>query len=212
MLGLKGSAISGSEAAGREAAGEPAAMAGRAQAYALLQTLNARLLASNSATSTLEQWCASPEPAAGPAIHARRIEGADKPVTAEQRERLRVGPEEPVVYRRVELACGERILSEAENWYVPGRLDASVLKALEESDTPFGRAVLGLNPVRETFAVEVFWRPIEDAAEAGLAIPWRLFQHRALVFGPDRMPFSEVNETYTSGNLAFGSSGFGGVR
>ncbi len=119
-------------------------------------------------------------------------------------------------YRRVELACGQRILSEADNWYVPTRLSPEINAILETTDTPFGRAVRDLKPIRETFAVEMFWTPLPDGwedvqpplperPEAALAIPWRLFRHSALVFGVDHMPFAEVSETYTSEILAFGA-------
>ncbi len=207
MLGRKGAAISTGEIPALQSAPSPATS--QAQAFALLQTLNARLLASHSATSTLEQWRLERSSAGDAAIRARRVAVVDKPASAEQRERLEVGRRERVVYRRVELACGERVLAEAENWYVPSRLTAEIRKVLVESDTPFGRAVMDLHPVRETFAVEMFWRQEDASAASGqpgaeLAIPWRLFQHRALVYGENRRPFSEVNETYTREILAFG--------
>lgn len=181
--------------------------AARKKAFALLENLNARLLVSHSATSTLEQWCADTS-GKDAAIRAKHVAGVDKPASREQRERLQLGRNERAIYRRVELACGDCVLSEAENWYVPGRLNADINSVLEESDTPFGRAVMSLNPVRKTFAVEIFWRPEDQEPSAGpgarLSIPRRLFQHRALVYGPGGRPFSEVCETYTSGILAFG--------
>jgi hypothetical protein len=212
MLSRKGSAIPAGEAPTTQSPEWRPTRRTVAQSFALLETLNARLLASHSATSTLEQWCLGHGLTGDPAIRARRVAGIDKPASAEQRERLEVGPEERVIYRRVELAFGERVLSEAENWYVPSRLTAAIHKILAESDTPFGRAVMDLNPIRETFAVEVFWRPppLEPAGGATdepadeRAIPWLLFQHRALVYGENRRPFSEVNETYTREILAFG--------
>jgi chorismate-pyruvate lyase len=217
MRSRKGSAI----AAG-EATDWPGSRRTAAQSFVLLRTLNERLLASHSATSTLEQWslgalagalCDGADRGAQ-AIRARRVAGVDRPASAEQRARLAVGPDELVIYRRVELAFGDRVLSEAENWYVPSRLTAAIRKILAETDTPFGRAVMDLNPVRETFAVELFWRP-DDRPSGGLdkpvgsdAIPWRLFQHRALVYGEGRRPVSEVNETYTREILAFGDASF----
>jgi chorismate-pyruvate lyase len=185
------------------AAGEEMA---RKNDFALMQALNAELLAAQTVTSTLEQWCARRGLAGGQVVRAKRILGRDKPASLEQRERLRVGRSEPVVYRRVDLACGERVLTEAENWYVPSRLTAAIRQMLEDTDTPFGRAVMELDPVRENFLVELLWRPGEATREPEGAIPWRLFQHRALVFGPDRRPLAEVNETYTAEILAFGAS------
>ena len=207
MLGRKGAAISAGELPARSVAASPAT--GQARAFALLQDLNARLLASHSATSTLEQWSLERPSAGKAAIRARRVAGIDKPASSAQRERLEVARRERVIYRRVELACGERVLSEAENWYVPGRLTAEIREILARSDTPFGRAVLDLNPVRKTFAAEVFWRPEDGSGPleqpgSEFAVPWRLFQHRALVYGSDGRPFSEVSETYTREILAFG--------
>lgn len=203
MLGPKSAASPAGEIAARPTPASPAT--GLDHALDLLRMLNARLLASHSATSTLEQWRRERPSAGNSAIRARRVGGVDRPASATQRERLEVAPRERVVYRRVELACGERVLCEAENWYVPSRLTAEIREILANSDTPFGRAVTELNPVRETFAVEIFWRP-EDAGAAPpeADIPWRLFQHRALVYGPGRAPFAEVNETYTNEILAFG--------
>jgi chorismate-pyruvate lyase len=190
----------------RSAAGSSRETMARAEAFALMQTLNAELLAAQTVTATLEQWCARHGLAGDPAVRAKRIDGRDKPAFMEQRERLRVGPNEPIIYRRVDLACGERVLTEAEIWYVPSRLNAAIRNMLEQSDTPFGRAVMDLDPVRETFLVEILWRPGEGSQEPEGAIPRRLFQHRALVFGPDRQPLAEVNETYTAEILAFGAS------
>ncbi len=197
------------------AAGARDAMLASEDAFALMQTLNAKLLASHSATSTLEEWCARRGLGGDPAVRAKRIIGLERPASLEQRERLRVGRDEPIIYRRVELACGERVLAEAENWYVPRRLNDTIRKILADSDTPFGRAVQDLDPIRETFSVEIFWRPplqdfdastVAGRQEFEQAIPWRLFQHRALVFGPDRQPLSEVNETYTAAVLTFGAT------
>lgn len=212
--GLCALATSGGSEPLRTARAWPDTLLARVEALALIETLNASLLASHSATTTLDEWCASHKLAGEPAIRARIVAGMEKPLAAEQRQRLRIDEAEPVKYRHVQLACGEHILSEADNWYVPSRLSAEMNKVLETTDTPFGRAVHDLKPIRETFAVEFFWKPLPDGwelgpppadrPEAALSIPWRLFQHRALVYSADRQPFSEVNETYTSEILAFG--------
>src|SRR5580658_929156 len=129
----------------------------RIEALALLQTLNAQLLASRSATLTLERWCEAHRlaGAGAPQITAHLMGGAPPPATPEQRQRLGVGPGEPLKYRRVELRCGERVLSVADNWYVPSRLTPEMNRVLETTDTPFGKAVLTLQPARQTFAASV---------------------------------------------------------
>jgi len=46
-------------------------------------------------------------------------------------------------------------------------------------------------------------RPTADHPQQALAIPPKIFEHRALLYTPDLKPISEVDETYTSENLAF---------
>lgn len=185
----------------------------RVEALALVETLNATLLAARSATFTLDQWCAEHKLSSETKIHAQLIRGVEKPLTAEQRQRLEIDEREPVKFRHVELKCGERMLSEADNWYVPSRLTGEMNTVLDTTNTPFGRAVAALQPFRRTFAVDILWKPLADGWEARppladhpqkpLTILAQLFQHRALVITPDLKPISEVAETYTSENLAF---------
>jgi len=187
----------------------------RLEALALVQTLNAEILASRSATLTLEKWCSEHRLAGASAakIVARLIRGEAKPATAEQRQRLGVGPGEEVKYRRVQLLCGDRVLSEADNWYVPSRLTAEMNRLLDATDTPFGKAVLDLKPRRETFAATVLWWPLAEGWETkplpangkgdALAIPDALFEHRAVLYTEHRRPFSEVHEVYQRQLLAF---------
>lgn len=185
----------------------------RVESLALVETLNATLLAARSATFTLDKWCADHKLAADTKIHARLIRGMDKPITDEQRRRLQIGDNESVKFRHVELACGEHVLSEADNWYVPARLTPEMNRLLETTDTPFGRAIADLKPFRQTFAAAVLWKPLDDGWEERpppadrpgqmLAIPAHLFEHRALVYASDFKPVSEVDEIYTREILAF---------
>jgi chorismate-pyruvate lyase len=185
----------------------------RVEALALVQTLNATLLAARSATFALDKWCTDHKLSGETKIHALLVRGVDKPASSEQRRRLQVDQDEPVKFRHVELACGDRVLSEADNWYVPSRLTAEMNAVLETSDTPFGRAIADLKPFRRTFAVDILWKPLDegwelrpattDHAQQALLIPRKIFEHRALVFTPDLKPVSEVDEIYTSENLAF---------
>jgi chorismate-pyruvate lyase len=199
--------------AAQSAANWPDTFLARVEATAIVESLNATLLAARSATFTLDKWCADHKLGNETKIRARLIRDVDKPVTAEQRSRLQVGDEEPVKFRHVELACGSRVLSEADNWYVPSRLTTEMNQLLETTDTPFGRAIADLKPYRQTFAVEILWKPLPDGwelrppaanhPEETLPISHQLFAHRALLFTPERIPISEVAETYTSENLAF---------
>lgn len=191
----------------------PADYTGRLQALALLQTLNGDLLSHDSATLTLERWCGDHGLADPAKIVARRQTDIDKPVSPEQRQILGVGPDEPVRYRRVQLACGAHVLSEADNWYVPSRLTPEMNRVLDSSDTPFGRAVRGLRFQRRTLSAEMLWQPLPKgwerqpvqvfAKDAPVAMPEHVLQHRAILTLPDGTPFSQVVETYTSQVLAF---------
>jgi chorismate-pyruvate lyase len=214
-LNLCASAISAEPVVRRSGAPWPDTLLARVEALALIETLNASLLcASCTATEVLTKWCADHKLASEPVVHARRITGTEKPVSPEQRRRLHVGAEEEVTYRHVELTCGDHVLVEADNWYVPSRVGPEINHLLITTDTPFGRAVRDLKPARENFSVEMFWKPLPDGwelappadenPEAALEIPLRLFQHRALIYNAAHEPFSEVSEIYTREILAFG--------
>jgi chorismate-pyruvate lyase len=184
----------------------------RVEASLLLQTLNADLLSHDSATLTLERWCAEHRLASVPSIVAERVHGADKPPTDEQRRELGVSPTEAVRYRRVRLVCGDVVLSEADNWYVPARLTADMNRLLETTDIPFGRVVQALHFQRHTLSARILWpllpegwemRPLTDRQSSGeLTIPSQVLEHRAILNLSDGTPFSEVVETYTGNVLA----------
>ena len=186
----------------------------RLQALALLQTLNADLLSNASATLTLDRWCCAHDMANPPKIVADRVRGQDKPATSEVRTLLRVSSEEPVNYRRVRLRCGELVLSEADNWYVPARLTPEMNQQLETTDTAFGRAVKALNFSRLTLSATLLWAPLPERwemngtslppnASTPLAVPPFVLEHRAVLNLPDGTPFSALVESYTRQVLAF---------
>jgi chorismate-pyruvate lyase len=178
----------------------------RLAALALLQTLNADLLSHDSATATLEHWCASHHLASPARIVAERSAGPERAPSAEQRRELAVDENEPVRHRHVRLKCGEHVLSEADNWYVPSRLTPEMNQQLQATDTPFGQVVKPLRFLRHTLESRVLWSPLPaDWESAGIpadrgpiSVPLELLQHRALLLLPSGVPFSEVLETYTS--------------
>jgi hypothetical protein len=200
-------------ASAAEPAPWPDSLVGRLEALALIESLNADLLAHDSATLTIERWCADHRLADPARIVAERVSGADKPASAEVREALDVKPDKPLGYRRVRLKCGDHVLSEADNWYVPARLTPAMNHVLETTDTPFGKAVAALHFRRHTLSADVLWRPLPKGWEMGaasapkeagaLTIPDHVLEHRAVLSTPDGEPFSEVVETYTSEVLAF---------
>jgi hypothetical protein len=183
----------------------------RLQAALILQTLNADLLSHDSATETLERWCAAHELATPARIVAQRVSGAAKPISAAQRVDLKLSASDEVRYRRVQLRCGTVVLSEADNWYVPARLSPAMNHTLETTDTPFGVVVRPLHFTRHTLSARVLWQTLPENWErrsepadtgATLCRPHEVLQHRALLSLSDGTPFSEVIETYTSAALA----------
>lgn len=191
----------------------PDTQVARLEVLALVETLNAEVLASRSATLTLETWCREHELAKEPTVVAELVKGVVKPPTSEQRQRLEVSPETTVRFRRVRLQCGNRVLSEADNWYVPDRLTPDMNRLLDTTDTPFRKVVRPLEPYRQTFDVKLLWSPLPKGWEHGsippsgkgreLAIPDALFEHRAILYTRDHKPFSEVDEIYQRQLLAF---------
>jgi chorismate-pyruvate lyase len=183
----------------------PNTAANRWQALAQIESLNAEILASRSATSSLEKWCGDHRLAAEPKLVADAVvNAAAKPVSPEQRQRLGVGPDEVVKYRHVRLRCGAHVLSEADNWYVPSRLTDEMNRTLETTDTPFGRVVRPLEPYRRTFEAKLLWSPLSvPATAAALDAPQSLFEHRAILFTSNHQPFSEVDEVYQRDALDF---------
>lgn len=193
----------------------PDTPAGRLEILTHLQTLNADLLSHDSATLTLERWCARHQLAVTSKIVADRVAGEDKPVPADVRTQLRADPGESIAYRRVNLRCGDRILSQADNWYLPTRLTLEMNRMLATSNAAFGRVVLPLQFQRHTLSARLLWSPLPDGwdtgvarwpktnAGAALSVPDQVIEHRALLTRSDGAPFSYVIETYTGAVLDF---------
>jgi hypothetical protein len=66
------------------------------------------------------------------------------------RAALEAGRGAAIAYRRVRLACGERTMSEADNWYLPSRLSPDMNRQLAITETPFGLVVRPLAFRRQT--------------------------------------------------------------
>ncbi|MGU3389693.1 hypothetical protein [Sphingomonas sp. M1A8_2b] len=186
---------------------------GRAESLAALQSLELMLLTRDSATLALDDWCAAHHIAApGSKIVADRDRTITKTPNADQRRRLGVTDDEPIRYRRVRLRCGARVLSEADNWYVPSRLTPQMNAALDASDIPFGRVVQPLHFRRQTLSARLLWSPLPPGWDTGaplppetatLDIPPYVIENRALLVTAAGTPFSEVVETYTRAVLDF---------
>jgi chorismate-pyruvate lyase len=206
-------AVCASDSASAQASARSDDFVVRVETLALLETLNADLLSHDSATLTLERWCGVHHLATPARIVAERVKGVERPPSPEQRLELGVTPTEPVRYRHVRLRCGAVVLSEADNWYVPGRLTPAMNALLDTTDTPFGRVVQDLHFHRRTLSSTLLWSPLPEGWEtkpsaarggtAQLRVPSEVLEHRAVLTLPDGTPFSEVVETYTGNVLSF---------
>lgn len=188
----------------------------RVELLALLQTLNADLLSHDSATLTLERWCADHRLAEPARIVARRLREAIKPIPEDLRALLKVDAVEPIGYRHVQLVCGTHVLSEADNWYVPSRLTTEMNQRLDATDEPFGKVVQPLHFRRSTLSAELLWSPLPPGWEmsaappapagdhSALRVPDAVLRHRAILLDAAQVPFSTVVETYTNQIVNFG--------
>ncbi len=129
-----------------------AALASCATPQASLGSFEAVLARQDSATAALGEWCAAQGIADPPKISAHPVPGNPVPEASDTRALLAVSPGEPLEYRHVRLTCGDSVLSEAHNWYVRSRLTPEMNATLEETETPFGRAVAALNFTRTRLA------------------------------------------------------------
>lgn len=157
-----------------------------------VERLRTDLLAGSSATQVLTQHCAKLKLASPPVIHAVR-DGVTEPAPPEVRALLKAAPDETVRYRRVRLMCGDHVLSEADNWYLPSRLTPEMNKRLDETDTPFGMVVRPLGFHRKT---------LEASA---VNSPATILRVEALLLTGSDVPFSLVVENYRSDLLEKGS-------
>lgn len=213
VLGVASPGVMSADAAQASRYRWPGDLIGRTESLAALQTLEIALLSRDSATLTLDDWCAAHTIAPpGTKVVADRDRAVVKAPTAEQRRLLGVGAEEPIRYRRVRLRCGDVVMSEADNWYVPSRLTPQMNAALESTDTPFGRVVQPLRFHRQTLSARLLWSPLPVGWDSGTPMPAatavldmakHVIENQALLVTAAGVPFSQVVETYTDGVLDF---------
>jgi hypothetical protein len=112
--------------------------------------VEAAIVRGASASALLQAWCA----AHGlPPLVAQRLAELETPASPIVRAVLRAGPGQTIRHRHVRLACGGRMLSEADNWYLPDRLTGAMNRALDTTDAPFGLVVRPLEFTRRTLQV-----------------------------------------------------------
>jgi len=113
-------------------------------------------------------------------------------------------------HRRVRLACGDHVLSEADNWYLPECLTPDQNRQLEETDTPFGVVVRVLGFRRRTLSSRLSTSPSGTCGHAsiGAELPTatpaaHVLQHTAVLSTAQGRPFSYLVERYTGEALSF---------
>ena len=159
----------------------------------ILDAFEANLAAHASATEALRLWCERRGIARGARISARMVKGADAAPPLDLRTKLGIGPDEAIGYRHVQLVCGDAVLSQAHNWFVPARLTAAMNRELAETDRPFGQVAASLNFGRKTISSV---RQGDPACPAGA-----ISSHHALLSLPDGSGLALVVECYTAANL-----------
>jgi len=140
--------------------------------------LDARLRASDSATEVIGDLFGRP-------VRIHRLPCDAPPLSPSQHSCLCPTPEQPAVHRRVMLLANDVAVSEADLWYVPGRLWPGMAATLNFTDTPFGIVVRPMQPHRETLATRVC-----DPGEA------YVLEHEAVLRDTEGVAIALVMERY----------------
>ncbi len=87
-------------------------------------------------------------------------------------------------YRHVRLRCGDRVLSEADNWYLPRKLTPRMNRLLETSDMAFRprRAAAWLPTPKHD--AKLLWSPLDRDAVTGRLVTSELRKRRVLTIPP----------------------------
>jgi hypothetical protein len=105
-----------------------------------------------TATAALMAWCRERRPDDAEALTVAVLcDCAVDPADYDGPLWLAAG--ETLQYRRVRLAWGDLVVSEAENFYVPQRLPEDMRAALHDGTQPFGAVVAELSPQRTTLTM-----------------------------------------------------------
>jgi uncharacterized protein YjiS (DUF1127 family) len=172
-----------------------------ANVAALVRELSNHILHASTATEALHAWCAARGLSAGPITAVKQDPDQRRHPDDDMLDELRPERHERIAYRCVRLVRGLVILSEADNWFIPGRLPPEVRDLLETTDVPFGAAVARLQPSRRTYFVS--YPELSTASEAGtgdsppgLSPSMPILEHKAIVLDRNRQPLSVVSERY----------------
>ncbi|NEW90686.1 hypothetical protein DY468_01825 [Rhodopseudomonas sp. BR0M22] len=107
--------------------------------------------AHDTATAALIAWCRRHHPCDAEAI-AITLHGDEEMAADRYHGPLQPRAGETLRRRRVWLHWGRRVLSEAENWYIPERLPLPLREAVAAGSRPYGAVVAVLRPERTPLA------------------------------------------------------------
>lgn len=172
-------------------------MSDKRYCWELMHALSERILRSNSATEELERWCAERAIGDGRIVAIRARNAKAVPCDDESLEALY--PHDvrgQAKFRLVELATAGIVVVDAFNWYFPDRLTLDMRKALETTDTPFGRVVKPLKPKRRTYLVRRRTPGQMMEAKGPLDPGATAFEHRAVIYGQGDIPIAVVHERF----------------
>lgn len=149
----------------------------------------------DTATAALEAWCRRHHPCGADALAVTLL--SDQPMPpGGYCGPLRLQAGETLHCRRVWLRWGDRVVSEAENWYVPQRLPPAMQRVLAEGIRPYGAVVAELRPRRAT---TIMLSDEQIARGAGIVLT-QLAQ--AQVFSPPHAFVLHVNAVMTASGVA----------
>lgn len=175
------------------AASLPLAGCAHDQEAGAIAAFEANLAGHASATEALQQWCDARGIAHGATIRVEFVHGAEAAQPEGLRSALEVSGDEVLGYRHVKLVCGDKVLSDAHNWFVPARLSPEMNRQLAETKVPFGRIAASLQFTRE---------PLSAARHGDPGCPAQAIStHRARLVLPDGRPLAYVLECYTFANV-----------
>ncbi|MBO1326615.1 hypothetical protein K2X14_15880 [Acetobacter sp. TBRC 12305] len=160
---------------------------------ALINQFENRLLSSNSATLTIEQWLLDnglraslplraeryetpPRPCPAPYLAALGLDGSNANPPAQMQPDPGDGhqgysPASTLRHRTIRLAADGRVFSQAENWYRPDLLSEVMRHQLDTTDIPFGHIVRPLAFSRQLLLREGLWSPLPDGWQHGAFPP-----------------------------------------
>ena len=163
--------------------------------------LEVELLAHDSATLVLEDWCRNHRISEPPRLLAEPLDEGLEPPPKEVMAWLKATPKTLIFHRRVALRCGSAVLSMADNWYRPDALTSLMLNTLKTTRTPFGTVVKPLGFHRQVLYLKPLWILDQDPSSQKPLPPDLLFEITAVLRNQAGLPFSVVVERYTSNTL-----------